>query len=204
MTTLITRPRYEETTHYLYVWTKDLITSGIKDGSILNLETSKVTRKNLESYLKKNAPNNVIINGHGSATVVTGQDGEIIIESLKNDAILGNANVYLRACECALDLGKRIVANGAQGFIGYSQKFMFPIDPDNFMSRPLEDRWARPCMDASNAIIRSLPKNSSAREAHEAGLAAHEAELANANTSEGNPLTAMCLAWNMAFQTIIE
>lgn len=70
---LITRPRYEITTHYLYYWSALIIKLAKDSGNkIFDLEKNKATRKNVESYLSKRTPEVAIFNGHGNQCSITG------------------------------------------------------------------------------------------------------------------------------------
>jgi hypothetical protein len=62
---LITRPKYESATHYLYYWSSVIVNEAKKKGKVYDLEKEKATKQKLESYLKKMKPEIVIINGHG-------------------------------------------------------------------------------------------------------------------------------------------
>lgn len=81
---LITRPRYEDTTHYLCAWNQDVVQLAEDKGFIVHdLDGSKATQKNLESYLGKKSYDFVCFNGHGSPTCIYGHDDQILIEKVK-------------------------------------------------------------------------------------------------------------------------
>lgn len=47
---LITRPRYEPVTHYLYYWTINIVAEAHKKGKVFDLEKEKVNKKNSELF----------------------------------------------------------------------------------------------------------------------------------------------------------
>lgn len=110
-TLLITRPFYENPTNYLYHWSKPLIDlASRKNFTVIDLEKEKVNRKELEGRLEKVNPELVVFNGHGSETVIFGQDrtaklflepsNQVVISLIKgNSAVQSHRNgkkAYLR------------------------------------------------------------------------------------------------------------
>lgn len=200
---LITRPRYDKTTHYLFYWTGNIIQKAQRLGlTIYDLSKERASRKTVESFLIKRSPQVTIFNGHGSNETMAGQDNEIIINS-KNAKLLAGKTVYMRACNAGRVLGQRIIADGSKGFVGYIEPFMFPYDKDK-ISRPLEDDLAKPCMECSNQIAYSLIRGSSAKEAHEEGIKKHKEKIDELSTSDMPPYIIAFLFWNISNQVYYE
>lgn len=205
MSLLITRPRYDPATHYLYYWaTKIIETAQRQQLIIFDLEKEKASRKTLESYLNKQQPEIVVFNGHGSSTAMIGQDNEVLISANDNEGVLNGKKIFMRACDAGKILGPKIKEAGARGFIGYKEPFVFLHDNNKF-NRPLEDELARPYLEASNHIAINLIKGCSIREAHDAGLKRHREEI-NGMLTSNREATHMLpfLYWNMINQICID
>ncbi len=154
MRLLITRPRYEETTHYLYHWAGELVAEATRRHvELIDLQKEKATRQQLESYLRKKSPDIVILNGHGNDSSVAGENGECLIKAGENTSLLKDKKVYVRACRAGRRLGPDVIKAGADGFVGYSQDFIFPYDKDNFQ-RPLERDQLVEFRDYEEVLIR--------------------------------------------------
>jgi|ERR1700722_3469666 len=201
MLALVTRPRYEETTNYLFYWAGELLREA-KERKIpvIDLDKEKARRTVVESYLTKKSPDVVIINGHGNETCVVGQDGEQLLIAGQNTHLMKGRRVYIRACRAGRQLGPDIIRNGAAGFVGYVQDFIFPYDKDS-VQRPLDDEYAKPNLECSNQVAISLLKGHSADEAHQEGVRAFRKKLDALMTSNSrNSAVATCLIWNMMSQ----
>jgi hypothetical protein len=154
----------------------------------------------VESYLAKKDPDIVILNGHGDETCVVGQDGEKLFILGQNTHLLKGREVYIRACRAGRQLGPDIIKAGASGFIGYIQNFIFPYDKDS-IQRPLEDEYAKPNLECSNQVARSLLKGNPAQMAHQDGMRMFRKKLDETMTSNSrNSAVATCLLWNMTSQ----
>ncbi len=205
MLLLITRPRYEKTTHYLHCWGGELVNeAGRRNVDVIDLEKEKATREKVESYLKKKDPEIVILNGHGNDVSVAGDADKTIAEVGKNTYLFKNKKVYIRACRAGKKLGPDIVNSGATGFIGYTQDFIFPYDKDS-IQRPLYDEYAKPNLECSNQVGVSLIKGRSIKDANEDSIKMFRQKLDEQLTSKSkNSLVATCLFWNMTNQIVIE
>jgi|SRR3989344_113295 len=199
---LITRPRYESPTHYLYHWS-ELIVKEADNGrnKVFDLKKSKANRRNVESYLTKRTPEVVIFNGHGDAHSITGQDGEGLIISGQNANLLEGCIVYMRACSAGKVLGPEIMKLGAKSFIGYREPFRFYSNEDIYFNKPLEDDYARPFFEASNQVGLSLVRGKTAKDADEDSKKSYRkiiSRLLTSNTS--NSFVIPDLLWNMHHQ----
>jgi hypothetical protein len=204
MTLLITRPRYDKETHYLFYWTEGLIKEAERFVKVINLEKDKVTRKNVESYIRKHKPDIIVINGHGDDTRVAGcSNDEIIFEAGVNTDFLKGSIVYMRACDAGKALGPDAMTHGANSFIGYRELFRFWTREDK-IRQPLKDDYATPFFESSNSIIVALAKGKSAPEAHVASIKAHRTAISRLLTSEShNAFLVPDLLWNMANQVCL-
>ena len=205
MSLLITRPRYELVTHYLYYWSETIVEKAKKgDLIVIDLKKNKASRKLVESYLDKKAPNIVIFNGHGNSISVTGHDDEILIEAGKNSHLLEDKIVYMRSCDSGKILGPQAIKEGAKAFIGYSELFRFWTN-NNSTKNPLEDNYAQPFFETSNQVALSLVKGKTAKESHEDSLKMYEEIISKLLTSDAsNSFVVSDLIWNMHNQICLE
>ena len=167
MTILITNPNYDDTTGYLYYYTKKLLKfielKGIKH---IEVKRPKLRRGEVENYIIKNKPSLILLNGHGDDKTVYGDriNGveEPIIEEGKNHLLLQGKLVYARSCWAARSLGKKCTYDGGC-FIGYDVPFQFWVDER--MSIPPKDKTAELFLELSNLLAKTLIKGNSAIEA---------------------------------------
>lgn len=184
MQLLITRPRYDKGTHYLFHWSDILIEEAEKNGMhVIRLDKQKANRKKLHSYLSKQPTEIIVLNGHGAEDLVTGHDGEVILSSKDKLQFFKGKNIFIRACSSAAKLGYEIIKNGAQGFIGYTRPFIFIRDPDS-LHRPLQDETAGPVLSCSNQVAISLIKGKSVKEAQETSMDMYNQKLIEYSSSK--------------------
>lgn len=204
MLLLLTRPRYDTPTHYLFYWAGLLIEEAEKSGlKVIDLDKRKAKKKKLHSYLAKQPIDIVILNGHGNKEAVSGQDG-IILSVGDGTHLLKNKIMFVRACDAGTILGKEIMKMGARSFIGYIQPFIFPSDKNSF-SKPLEDELAAPVLKCSNQVGVSLIRGKSAEEANKDSLNKY-AEAIDQYSSSGasNSFLLPILLWNMTSQVCYQ
>jgi len=202
---LITRPNYEITTRYLFAWSGIFVGMAKTKGvDVVELKKEKANKKELEGRLKKLNPKLVIINGHGSDTCVTGQDGEVLIEAGKNEGILCSRIIYSLSCNSASSLGTESVKAGALCYIGYKTEFTF--FHRNKLTRPLDDDIAKLFLDPSNQVAVSLLKGNKTQDANrkskEMSLKTIQ-KLLNSDSSKEAVLYAKFLWSNMHHQVCL-
>ena len=203
---LITRPRYETATQYLYHWSA-LLVQAAKNGrnKVFDLEKGKACRKNVGSYLKKRTPSVVIFNGHGNSRSIAGQDGEGLIIANQNTHLLKGCVVYVRACSAGKVLGLEIIETGGKSFIGYTEPFLFYSNEKEFFNKPLQDDYARPFFEASNQVGLSLIKGKTAKEADEDSKKVYRNIISRLLTSDAsNSFIVPDLLWNMHNQVCYQ
>ena len=205
MLLLLTRPRYDTPTHYLFYWAGFLIDEAGKKGvEVIDLDKDKARKKKLHSYLAKQPIDIVILNGHGSPEAVAGQDDEVILSTGNGTKLLNGKIIFVRACDAGAILGKEIIKMGASSFIGYIQPFIFPIDKDSF-NRPLEDELAAPVLTCSNQVGLSLIKGKSAAEAQQDSLDKYAEAIDKYSSSEASKSFLLpILLWNMTSQVCYQ
>lgn len=163
---LITRPRYDPITTYLYQWTVFVVRQAQqKNKKVLDLKGEKANHKTFTSYIRKHHPVLVFFNGHGNANCITGENEEVLVEKDQNEDILAGKIVYARSCNAADKLGPSAVTKGAIAFIGYKKKFTDGYTPTK-TTRPLEDTVAKLFIEPSNLIPISLLKGNKVKDAY--------------------------------------
>lgn len=156
LTLLITRPRHEATTFYLFAWAKKIIEAALaKNFRVIDLKENRANRKELTSVIKKTSPQLIVLNGHGNADLITGQNGEVLIKANENEEMLAGRIIYALSCRTAKLLGPKSVAKGARCYLGYKEDFVFF---HKNLTKPLNDPWAGLFLEPSNQIPISLIK----------------------------------------------
>lgn len=162
---LITRPNYEITTRYLYVWNKKVIKEAKKKGiNVLDLEKEKAVKKEFIGRMRKVNPALVFLNGHGGSDCVAGHNDEVIVKVGDNEEILKGKIVYALACKSALLLGPKSVEAGSLAFVGYLKDFIF-LNDDSKIAHPENDEIASFFLAPSNRLSISLIKGNTVTEA---------------------------------------
>lgn len=161
---LITRPRHDETTNYLYYWAEQVIKEAKKKNfNVIDLKEVKANSKDFSGRMKKIKPDLVFLNGHGSPDDVTGHNNEVLVSINKNEDLLKDKIVYALSCSSAKNLGKSSVAKGAKCFIGYEEDFVFLHEKDK-TTMPDKDKTAELFLEPSNLVMKTLIKGNSAGE----------------------------------------
>jgi len=170
---------------------------------VIDLNKEKAKKDKLHSYLSKQPIDIVILNGHGNQEAVAGQE-EIILSIGNGTDFLKNKTMFVRACDAGVILGKEIMQQGARGFIGYVQPFIFPTDKDS-INRPLEDELATPVLECSNQVGISLIKGRSAAESQKDSLDKYTKAIDKYSSSEAtNSFLLPILLWNMTSQVCYQ
>lgn len=160
---LITRPDHETVTKYLCLWSEEVKEFAEHKGiTVYDLKGEKANRKEFESYLSKNRPALLFLNGHGDAEVITGYDNNSLVD---RSSSMPEVIVYGRSCDAALILGPYLVGKGARTFIGYRKKFILGYSPEK-MTKPLQDPIAKLFLEPSNLVVTTLLKGNTTSEAH--------------------------------------
>lgn len=158
---LVTRPRHDITTHYLFHWANKIIELAKKKHfSVLDLKRKRANKKEITSILKKIEPSLVFLNGHGDDGCIRGHNNEILLEAGKNEKLLKSKIIYALSCRSAKKLGPKSIKAKALAYLGYDDDFIFIIDKDK-VGKPLADGTAKLFLDPSNQIMISLLKGHS-------------------------------------------
>lgn len=169
---LITRPNHDPGTNYLFYWAGEVILMAQrKRVAVLDLSKDKATKKNFDSYLKRNQPKLIFLNGHGYKDSILGFNDEPLISMNKDDHLLNGKIIYARSCDAARELGTSAVQKGALAFIGYIKSYRLGYSPSS-ITRPLQDKIAELFLIPSNLIPISILKGNSTGHANSNSLKA--------------------------------
>ncbi len=205
MTFLITRPEHEDTVFYLSVWSKELIEQAKENRvTVLDCHKERAVPSVVCPMLEKKHPTLVMFNGHGNAHQITGHHNEVLIEKGKNEQLLKGKIIYARSCSTSAELAESCVKKGAHAYIGYREQFVF-WQGNTTSLRPLEDESARPCLEASNQVVKSLLAGSTAKEAYEHSQRVSDEWIEKLQRSNAPPDAVHVLPlvfWNKYVQTV--
>ncbi len=206
MSFLITRPEHEPTTKYFSAWGEEVIKLAQDKGQkVLDLKGEKANRKEFEGRIAKLNPSLVFLNGHGSATAIGGHDDKILVEAGDNEHLLHFRITYAVSCSCGKKLGPKSVEKGNGTFIGYDDDFVFASDR-KYLSKPKEDKRAKPFMEASNHVVISLLKGHTAYNSSKRSKKMFEKnykDLLSSNADANALQDARFLWWNMTHQVCL-
>ena len=186
MRILITRPRHDKATNYLYFWSEPVIDIVQKKNvTLTDLSADKANKTLLWQYCKKVKPSIIFFNGHGSADTINGHENQPLVTTLDNLSIFTNCIFYCRSCDSASVLGQVLIDSGAAGFIGYRRKFTVGYMPQ-FLTHPLSDPLAKLFLEPSNLIPISLIKRNSMQEAYRKSQTAMHTNLRKMLSSDAS------------------
>ena len=188
----ITRPEHDPATFYLSCWAKELIELAKSKGiNTFDFNKERANALEVEKFINKRRPKLVMFNGHGDKDTIRGHKNEILIKYGENERLIKDSIVYCRACNSAAELGKKA---DTAAFIGYNDVFGFVSDPQR-ESNPLKDEFAKPCLDTSNQIIRSLLKGNIVSEAYHSSQTIAEKWMEKLQRSDSPPEAPHVLLW---------
>ncbi len=164
---LITRPNHDFPTTYLYFWSELVIDEAKNKGiTVLDLEGKKASKQKFVSYISRNNPHLIFLNGHGSKDSVAGYDNEVLLDEDNCEALLREKIIYARSCEAGAKLGPFSIEKGAAAFIGYNKDFWL-IRSKERGTKPLTDPIAKLFLEPSNLVPITLIKGNSTQEAYQ-------------------------------------
>lgn len=207
MRILITRPRHDKATNYLYFWSEPVVDIVKKKNiQLIDLQSEKANKILFWQYCQKVKPSVIFFNGHGSPDTVSGHENKPLVNTHDNLSLFADCVFYCRSCDCASVLGVALIHAGASGFIGYLRKFTVGYMPE-FLSRPLADPLAKLFLMPSNLIPISLIKGNSILEAYRKSQSAMRSNLRKMISSKASfeeRYYAQFLWSNIRNQTILE
>lgn len=134
--------------------------------TVLDLEGKKASKQKFVSYISRNNPHLIFLNGHGSKDSVAGYDNEVLLDEDNCEALLREKIIYARSCEAGASLGPFSIEKGAVAFIGYNKDFWL-IRSKERGTKPLTDPIAKLFLEPSNLVPITLIKGNSTQEAYQ-------------------------------------
>jgi hypothetical protein len=199
---LITRPNFDVVTSYFHFWGGDVLKLARAESiSIMDLEGPKATRDNVDSYLTRNHPSLVLLNGHGSPSSIAGHKNETLVD-VDTARMLNGTIIYTISCSAAKELGPEVIRKGGIAFIGYEEDFGFTVDLTRD-ANPAKDHLAEPFMRASNAVSEQLLKGDTVRDACQKSQLVFNEEIRRHAVSDAQPenkAIRFWLFWDMIYQ----
>ncbi len=206
-TLLVTRPNHDPTTNHLFHWSSLVIKEASKKNiNTFDLSGKKANKKNFTSYINKNQPHLIFLNGHGAEDKITGFNNETLIALGENETILSGKVVYARSCKAAKRLGPNCVKNGTLAFIGYKHDFVFQYSLTR-ITRPLTDQIAKLFLEPSNLVIIALLKGNNVKSSYQRSQKAMYKNLSFTLSSKATPTerySAPFLWRNIKSQVLIQ
>jgi hypothetical protein len=203
---LVTRPKDDLTTNYLFSWAGLVIKEAIKKGGkVFDLKEKRANRKEFCGVVKKTKPKLIFLNGHGNKKAITGHDQKILIQSNDNEDITSGSIVYALSCSAASVLGSKCIQKGTKSFIGYKNDFIF-LTEQSFITRPLDDKTATLFFEPSNLIINSLIKGHTALDSYNRSQKEFKHNIRKLLTSESlqkDQYSVRFLLWDMEHQVCL-
>jgi hypothetical protein len=199
---LITRPKHDGATRYLFYWAEKIIGLAKQKGiKILDLKEKRANKKEFVSIMSKMKPLLIFLNGHGADDRVNGHNDEILIKAGENEDLLKNKIVYTLSCRSGNDLGPKSINAGTLSYVGYNDDFVFIWDEDK-LTRPLEDKTAELFLGPSNYVVESLLKGHTVDESYKRSQKLFIDNIQKVLTSESSYL-APYLLWDARHQVCL-
>ena len=160
---IVIRTNHDVPTSYLYAFSEELIKeAGMKGFEVAKIEGKEISEVILRSGVKSRKPKFIFFSGHGSDTSLFDNHKKEFI-SMSSADIFEETVAYTIACNCLAKLGSAAIDKGCYAFIGYRKPFWIARD-HKYESTPLKDNIARPIIECSNIIVKSLIKGNSVEE----------------------------------------
>ena len=167
---IVIRTKHDIQTTYLYCYSEELIKeAGNRGFKVILLEGTDISEATVRSRINNRKPKFIFFNGHGSNTALFDNKKKEFID-IKSADVFKDTITYTIACNCLEGLGTAAIKNGCKAFVGYKKPFWIAREHGS-VSRPLEDKVAKPVIECSNVVVKSLIKgntvNESIRKSHE-------------------------------------
>jgi|SRR3989338_1981434 len=199
---LITRPRHDRETPYLYSFSKAIVQIAREDKNVrlTELYDSKANRTEVEDSLLSKDSTLAFFNGHGDEETVYGYNDKPVLDK-ENVRLTDKKIVYALACGSLVRLGGLSIQSGAQAYIGYRDEFMWVGDPST-SAVPDRDKNAAPFRKVCHVLIHSLFVGAPVGKAIEKAKEEYKKQIRTYGTSEDDPFgdaaaIGFALSWNL-------
>lgn len=160
---IVIRTNHDIPTSYLYAFSEELIEEAENKGfDVVKIEGDEISESILRSRIKNRKPKFIFFNGHGSDTSLFDNKKKEFVHIHSAD-VFNETVTYTIACSCLNKLALAAVDRGCHSFIGYKKPFWISRDHKH-ESTPLKDEIAKPIIECSNIIVKSLIKGNNVEE----------------------------------------
>lgn len=160
---IVIRTNHDIPTSYLFAFSEELIKDAENKGfKVAKIEDDEISEATLRSRIKNRKPKFIFFSGHGSDTsLFDNHRGDFI--NIDSADVFKETITYTIACSCLGKLGHAAIDKGCHSFIGYKKPFWIARD-HKYESTPLKDGIAKPIIECSNIIVKSLIKGNNVEE----------------------------------------
>lgn len=167
---IVIRTNHDIPTSYLYAYSEELIEEAKNKGfKVVKIERDEISEKTLRNRIKNRKPKFIFFNGHGNTNSLFNNHGNKFI-SIESADVFKETVTYTIACNCLEGLGSAAIDESCLTFIGYKKPYWIARD-HKYEATPLKDKIAKPIIECSNVIVKSLIKGNtvedSIRKSHE-------------------------------------
>lgn len=159
----------------------------------IHLEGERARQRHFCGLLSRGYVDIVLINGHGSDSMITGHNQEVLIDS-KNVGLLRGKMVHALSCKTAKTLGGLAMTVGARGYVGYDENFVLMMRRDG-LSQPLKDDLAKLFLEPAFTAPRGLLNGKLPSEAASLARNAYRRSIAEALNSDVQSDREQCIPW---------
>jgi len=205
-TILVTIPNHDDTTRYLFAWSKPVIKLAHQEkDKITILKDKQANLKEFTITVEKIKPSFIFFNGHGNETTITGHNNQPLVDADTNIEVLKNRIVYALSCQSAKKLGPKSIKQGTKTYMGYTEDFIFVYDT-NKKKHPEKDQTAGCFLSASNQTAISLLEEKTTGQAYADSQNSFQKTIRSLLTSESKTEQSSMmrfLIWDMKHQVCL-
>lgn len=135
---------------------------------MIDLVDEACTFETLKEVLNIERVNVAIMGGHGSPTVLTGFQQQVVLKACENDEVMSGLISHFLSCSTGAELGPSMVDKKMIWYIGYATDFQFMVNTNFTVDK---DPYAEPFKDVTVTIIAKILEGAKLRDVWDAGIA---------------------------------
>ena len=168
-TVLFARSDFDLPTRYGSFWLSKSVELARRLGwFVIDLYKDEATKENILNAIETYNPDFFHPMGHGSASIFTAQNKEVVFQACINDDVLSGRISYFLSCLVGRELGPSIIRKGGKAFLGWQVEFTWVVESPY---DPATDPYAKAFEDMVNSMAAVILRGGSMREAYNAGIA---------------------------------
>jgi hypothetical protein len=166
---LFFRPDKDLAMQYASNWLGYGVTEAKNRGyDVIDMADEEATKEKFMKVMETEKPELCFLGGHGSPTVFTGYEQQIVMEACQNDQIMTATISHLLSCYVGQQLLPSMISKGAISTIGYNVDFQFYIDTNYSVDT---DPYAQPFKELTLTIIEKMLDGVKLKDVWNAGIA---------------------------------